>query len=343
MSERDDLLESLAAHRGFLIHTVQGITDDQARQRLTVSELTLGGLIKHVAMTEKGWADFVVDGPVTMAMTEDSYAEHADGFVLREDETLAGVLAEYEKIAARTDELVRTCDLDAEQPLARGAVVPAERHPLGAPGVRAHRGRDRAARGARGHPAGDPRRSEDDGLSRGDEKTQILTILESARQSLYADVRRRHRGAGPRDAHGQRALPRRHPQARRLRGDDLDRLRRRGREGGRPRPLRRELPHGAGRHGDEPARRLRRRGEAHRGGDHLAARSRRRPTSSPRRPGTRRTRPGRRGRCSCTSCTRPPSTPGTRTSSRSPSPRAEPRRIARGGPGGVARAVRAVA
>ena len=117
MSERDDLLESLAAHRGFLIHTVQGITDDQARQRLTVSELTLGGLIKHVAMTEKGWADFVVDGPVTMAMTEDSYAEHADGFVLREDETIAGVLADYEKIAARTDELVRTSDLDAEQPL----------------------------------------------------------------------------------------------------------------------------------------------------------------------------------------------------------------------------------
>ena len=117
MSERDDLLESLAAHRGFLIHTVQGITDDQARRRLTVSELTLGGLIKHVAMTEKGWADFVVDGPVTMAMTEDSYAEHADGFVLREDETLAGVLAEYEKVAARTDELVRTGDLDAEQPL----------------------------------------------------------------------------------------------------------------------------------------------------------------------------------------------------------------------------------
>jgi len=117
MSERDDLLEALAAHRGFLRHTVHGITDEQARQRLTVSELTLGGLIKHVAQTEKGWADFIVDGPQTMAMTEDSYAEHADGFVLREDETLEGVLADYEKIAARTDELVRTCDLDATQPL----------------------------------------------------------------------------------------------------------------------------------------------------------------------------------------------------------------------------------
>jgi hypothetical protein len=49
MSERDDLIEALTAHRGFLRHTVQGITDEQARQRLTVSELTLGGLIKHVA------------------------------------------------------------------------------------------------------------------------------------------------------------------------------------------------------------------------------------------------------------------------------------------------------
>ncbi len=117
MSERDDLLESLAAHRGFLRHTVQGITDEQARQRLTVSELTLGGLVKHVAKTEEGWANFVVEGPQTMEMTEDSYAEHADGFVLRADETLAGVLAEYDKIAARTDELVRTWDLDAVQPL----------------------------------------------------------------------------------------------------------------------------------------------------------------------------------------------------------------------------------
>jgi hypothetical protein len=117
MTERDDLLESLTAHRGFLRHTVQGITDEQARQRLTVSELTLGGLIKHVAKTEKGWADFIVDGPQHVAMDESAYADHADGFVLREDETLADVLAEYEKIAQRTDELVRTCDLDAAQPL----------------------------------------------------------------------------------------------------------------------------------------------------------------------------------------------------------------------------------
>jgi uncharacterized damage-inducible protein DinB len=117
-NERDDLLESLAAHRGFLLHTVQGLTDDQARQRTTVSELTLGGLIKHVARTERSWVDFILDGPATMEMTEDSYAEHADGFVLREDETLADIVAEYEKTAQRTDELVRTLpELGATQPL----------------------------------------------------------------------------------------------------------------------------------------------------------------------------------------------------------------------------------
>ena len=117
MSERDDLLESLTIHRAFLRRTVAGITDEQARQRLTVSELTLGGLVKHVAKTEASWAEFIVDGPSAMAMTPESYTEHADGFVLRADETLDGVLAEYEKVAARTDELVRTWDLDAAHPL----------------------------------------------------------------------------------------------------------------------------------------------------------------------------------------------------------------------------------
>lgn len=116
-TERADLLEALAAHRGFLLHTVEGLTDDQARQRTTVSELTLGGLVKHVAMTEEAWVNFILKGPATMAMTPESFAAHADGFVLRDDETLAGAIARYDEVARRTDELVRTIDLDVSQPL----------------------------------------------------------------------------------------------------------------------------------------------------------------------------------------------------------------------------------
>jgi hypothetical protein len=122
--ERADILETLAVHRQFLRHTVQGLTDDQARQRTTVSELTLGGLIKHVAETERSWAEFVVDGPAAMGggadwsePTPELIESYKAGFQLLPDETLEGVLAEYEEIARRTDELVATVDLDLSHPL----------------------------------------------------------------------------------------------------------------------------------------------------------------------------------------------------------------------------------
>ena len=121
-AERSDLLALLGKHRYFLRHTVRDLTDDQARARTTVSELTLGGLIKHVALAERSWARFIVKGPAegsdASAMTEEDYARRRDQFRLLESETLAGVLADYELTAAATDELVATLpDLSATQPL----------------------------------------------------------------------------------------------------------------------------------------------------------------------------------------------------------------------------------
>ena len=105
--ERRDLLETLRVHRHFLRTTVQGLTDDQARTRSTASELTLGGLIKHVARTESAWADFVVEGPSVMAAPAGGdYSDWENAFRLTEDETLAGALARYDEVAARTDALV---------------------------------------------------------------------------------------------------------------------------------------------------------------------------------------------------------------------------------------------
>ncbi|HYX97470.1 MAG TPA: DinB family protein [Geodermatophilus sp.] len=118
--ERADLLEALATQRHFLRFTVQGLTEEHARQRTTASELTLGGLVKHVAHTEATWADFVVQGPGVMAGPGDpqQMAKWAEEFRMGPDETLESVLAHYEEVARRTDELVRTLpDLDASQPL----------------------------------------------------------------------------------------------------------------------------------------------------------------------------------------------------------------------------------
>ncbi|WP_328328292.1 DinB family protein [Kribbella sp. NBC_00382] len=120
--ERDDILDFLGKHRYFLRHTAEGLTDEQANTRSTVSELTIGGLIKHVTAVEKKWAEFAVTGggeevPAEIEFTPELIAEWENQFRLTEGETLAGVLAEYEKVAAATDELVRTLDLNASYEL----------------------------------------------------------------------------------------------------------------------------------------------------------------------------------------------------------------------------------
>lgn len=114
--ERADILETLRAHRHFLRFTARDLTEEQARQRTTVSELTIGGLIKHVATVESRWRQFIAEGPRAMEFDGD-YESWADNFTLSDTETLAGVLAWYDDVAKDTDELVATVDLDLTHPL----------------------------------------------------------------------------------------------------------------------------------------------------------------------------------------------------------------------------------
>ncbi|MEV4812829.1 DinB family protein [Micromonospora avicenniae] len=113
-SERADLVQTLRRHRGFLRQTVEGITDEQAAARTTVSELCLGGLIKHVAVTEESWMRFAVGGADAMQSVP---VDWEGQFRMREGETLAGLLDDYARVAARTDDLVATLDLDSTHPL----------------------------------------------------------------------------------------------------------------------------------------------------------------------------------------------------------------------------------
>lgn len=134
-TERTDLLTELAAARSALLQTTRGLTDEQASSSPTVSALCLGGLVKHVTAMEDQWLRFAVDGPSAMphrlpegvtwadimAGTAREFpgwmAEHQNGFVLLPGETLAGILAHYEQVAARTAEIIATADLSATHPL----------------------------------------------------------------------------------------------------------------------------------------------------------------------------------------------------------------------------------
>jgi hypothetical protein len=112
--ERADLLETLDKHRGFLRYSVRDLTDDQAAEPSTVSELCLGGLIKHVTGVEERWSRFAVGGAEAMASEPTDWAGQ---FRMVEGDTLAGLLARYDDVAERTNGLVRELSMDTAHAL----------------------------------------------------------------------------------------------------------------------------------------------------------------------------------------------------------------------------------
>lgn len=83
--ERAQLLAYLAHQRYGLRVAAYGLTDEQAREVPTRSALSIGGLIKHVATTERGWIDTVLQRSRT---SEDDYFAN---FQMGPDETLASI------------------------------------------------------------------------------------------------------------------------------------------------------------------------------------------------------------------------------------------------------------
>ncbi|MFF5989367.1 DinB family protein [Prauserella flavalba] len=109
------MLETLRKHRFFLAFTARDLTDEQAAARTTVSELSIGGLIKHVTAVVHSWLDFIEHGPQPVATGEEGWE---DGFRMLPGETLAGLLAAYEEAGRRTDALVASLPgLDVSHPL----------------------------------------------------------------------------------------------------------------------------------------------------------------------------------------------------------------------------------
>ncbi len=117
--ERREFIGALARHRKLLRRTVRGISDEQARHRSTVSDLSLGGLIKHVTLAEQNWSAFITQGPSALGGSDTTgFETRASTFEMTDGETLAGLLKRYEGTARATDELIMTLpSLDVSHPL----------------------------------------------------------------------------------------------------------------------------------------------------------------------------------------------------------------------------------
>ncbi len=101
--ERGALLSFLEAERGGIRRALIGLTPEQATSRPSASELSLAGLLKHVAETEQAWIARAKGESPAVERDESTWHEC---FALVGDETVASQLAYWEKVAAETEAFI---------------------------------------------------------------------------------------------------------------------------------------------------------------------------------------------------------------------------------------------
>jgi hypothetical protein len=109
--ERHLLEATMDRNRRAVIDTARGLSETEARERLVTSLTTPIGLVKHAAMAERRWFQLLVlglgeaecDGPTTPG---------DPSFVVSDGETVADVIAEFERASARSREIAARFALD---------------------------------------------------------------------------------------------------------------------------------------------------------------------------------------------------------------------------------------
>ncbi|MDQ8707822.1 DinB family protein [Streptomyces sp. LHD-70] len=123
--ERGALLAFLDEARGGLRRTVLGLTDEQASSRPSASELSLAGLVKHVAEVEQGWVARAKGVDPAVARDESNWHEC---FVLVGEETVKSQLAYWDQVQEETEEFIRSApDMNTTFALPEAPWFPKER------------------------------------------------------------------------------------------------------------------------------------------------------------------------------------------------------------------------
>ncbi|MFI8343037.1 DinB family protein [Streptomyces sp. NPDC085639] len=113
--ERGTLLAFVEAQRTAIRESLLGLSEEQAASRPSVSELTLSGLLKHVAECELSWLRMAQQRPNELGRTEETWAE---AFRLVDGESVPSVLAFWNDVAEQTAAFVAEVpSLDATFPL----------------------------------------------------------------------------------------------------------------------------------------------------------------------------------------------------------------------------------
>ncbi|MBT2476890.1 DinB family protein [Streptomyces sp. ISL-94] len=93
--ERGTLLSFVEAQRTAIRETLLGMSEEQAASRPCASELSLSGVLKHVAEVELGWLRMAQQRPNERKRTQETWN---DSFRLVEGESIPDILAFWDEV-----------------------------------------------------------------------------------------------------------------------------------------------------------------------------------------------------------------------------------------------------
>ncbi len=110
-TERAIIENLLDRNREALIETARGLSEEEARRRLVVSLTTPISLLKHAAAAQRIWFQRFWAGLDEAEC--DGYSKRDLGtFAVADDETVADVIAEFERASQRAREIAGRFELD---------------------------------------------------------------------------------------------------------------------------------------------------------------------------------------------------------------------------------------
>ncbi|MFF5783428.1 DinB family protein [Streptomyces sp. NPDC012693] len=113
--ERGALLNFVEVQRAAIRRSLLGLTEEQAASRPSASELSLSGLVKHVAEVELNWLRLAQQRPNERQRSRETWSE---GFRLVDGETIPEIVAFWAGVAKETEDFVRSVpSLDDTFPL----------------------------------------------------------------------------------------------------------------------------------------------------------------------------------------------------------------------------------
>lgn len=109
--DRTQLEAFIEDYRIAIEATLDGLNEEQARERLVPSATTLLGLLKHVTWMQRVWFEECVGGGSRVALGLVRSPE--ESFVVDDGDTIAGVIAAHRQACATARAVVADVPLDA--------------------------------------------------------------------------------------------------------------------------------------------------------------------------------------------------------------------------------------